>query len=80
MHNEQYTETIAHQGSYLNWKSTTKQGNSTQIVRFRHFNTGRLLTVKEIKKEEGEKEGDEDVKYVLTLGDNIDVAEMNART
>ena len=58
----------------MHWKNQTKQGNATQIVRFRHFNTGRLLAVKPTNKGDGEASvsaRDSDKKYVLTLADNI---------
>jgi len=42
---------VSQQGNFLTWKNQEGKGSSTQIVRFRHLNTGRLLAVRPIKSE-----------------------------
>jgi hypothetical protein len=40
--------TIQKQGNLLNWKVSGKAGNNSQTVRFRHLNSGKLLTVRNL--------------------------------
>ena len=49
IHNGAYSPAANHQGCFLNWKSMNKGKGLVQTVRFRHLNSGKLLTVKPYK-------------------------------
>ena len=52
VHHPEYSDIMAQQGAFLTWQTSKSNTNMTQIVRFRHLNSGKLLTVVPCHQEE----------------------------
>jgi hypothetical protein len=83
-----YAKNAQHEGANLVWRKQQKSSLTNQQVRFRHLNSGKLLSVIEIPKKPQDSAGQGgqsnksqrvETRQILGLGANIDKYKINER-